>query len=432
VTLEHILVTLALASAGLTGLLFVITHRMRLPILAFFVGVSASFVAVQVAHVHIFTVAVLIFALVSRERRAGLKVAGVILMGSTVLVSITALTGQLVTNRGLALQLIAFGATSLLLCYRASNNDFRTISTGLLIGISASSAVSVLQVGGVLPYALFGHAAFDRPAGLYPEPDWLGMMGAIGVVLAWTSRMRPIAQSALLLLNVVAVVLSSARAALVALAVVAAFSAFAAITRRRLQRRPGMTKRSNRATLPVLVLAAAVAGVVVALPEESNLLVSRMLSAFNSADRDSAASVRLLQLAGLQSLAESAPWYGWGLSSSGRISGYGVLLAHSSDAVGSAGTNWVISLWADAKLLAIPLIAVVGALSIRGAWRGTPVLLLVLVYSLFSNTFFFPITWVGVAMALAIEGRQLDRISPPLPDVQGGVLLNSPSFERHR
>jgi hypothetical protein len=402
VSAQGALLASLVVSISVVALIGIATHRNGTRALCFLVGASASLVAVQVANVHVFTLLILALAVFSRKRTLGVGGYAVALTASVALVAVTAITGELVTNTGLALQLLALGACSLLFVYRADRAMFRIASFGLLVGISASSLISVLQVIGVVPYQLFATGELHRPAGLYPEPDWLGLMAAVGVLLAWELRGRPVIQASLLLLNIVAVVLSSARAALVALGFVLVFYVFRAIWRR-LQSKARRTGRV--AKLPIAVLAFALLAVLVLLPAEAALLSSRILSAVDAGNQDSAALVRVMQLAGLQALADSAPWYGWGLSSSGRISGYGQLLAHRSDSVGSAGTNWILSLWADSKMLAIPLIAIMSVTAVRGAWRGSPILLLVLINSLFSNTFFFPITWMAVALAVGAIQR---------------------------
>jgi hypothetical protein len=159
-------------------------------------------------------------------------------------------------------------------------------------------------------------------------------------------------------------------------------------------------------------------------PEQIRLLVGRVSKALVIGGGDGVTVARYGQISGLQSLFESAPWYGHGLSASGRVNGFGSI--QYGEAAGSTGSNWFFSLLAEGKLLAIPLIATLVLLAILGnRAMGSSLLMLILVNSLFSNALYFPLTWFAIALTIAPRARENaeDRngMKLPLAGAQGST-----------
>jgi hypothetical protein len=111
------------------------------------------------------------------------------------------------------------------------------------------------------------------------------------------------------------------------------------------------------------------------------------------------AQARVQQNEGLLYLADSAPWYGWGISSSGRVGVSGRLNFGVSQ--NNVGSNWILSMWVDGAWLSLPLIAVLlfACVAAIRTIQGQ-LLVLVLLNSFFSNATFQPITWFLVALCL--------------------------------
>ncbi|NMR28123.1 O-antigen ligase family protein [Crystallibacter degradans] len=320
------------------------------------------------------------------------------MLAGSLLVALTATYGEYVTNGGLAIQLTVMAVTSILLVWAATPHHLRLAASGFIACASASAVAALGQAIGVVPEELFQleGAEMHRPSGFHPEPDWLGLYCAAAIVLLFVYPFRNRVRVPLILLNVFGVAFASARAAILGLLVVLTLAALAWVGGNRGQ------KRSNlRLKLPVAALVASVTAFAFLQPVAMELLLERIGGAINPMERDHAVEVRFYQVDGLVAMGEDAPWYGFGLSSAGRVSGYGDIV-YSGDVTGSTASNWLLGLWVDAQALAIPLILVLVYLSMLGRkeYGGRGLLALILVNSLFSNALFFPITWFAIALAL--------------------------------
>jgi hypothetical protein len=281
---------------------------------------------------------------------------------------------------------------------KSNSDDRRRMLFGVLSASTVAACVALLQVSGVLPAQLWHHeiSSVGRPLGIYPEPDWLGLFAAIGTILAWRLvNSRAKIRYILLALNLSAFALAFARAAWVALAVSIIALLLPSLVRRR-QARGG--------TVAACIFVAVLAAVVLALaPTVRADLHSRVQSIFVHQTSDISGQARIHQINGLTGLANSAPWYGHGLSANGRISVHGVYDASSTNSVGS---NWILSLWVDAKYLALPFILLL-VLTAARTMRSIPgqILIVLLLNNLFSNATFFPVMWLTLGLALATSGR---------------------------
>jgi O-antigen ligase len=357
-------------------------------------GVTGALVAVQVANVHIFTVVTFLWFLSVRRGRQGRWGRAGAVVVSVVPIALTALIGDLVNNPLLALQLLALALNAGLISAKSNSGDRRYMLFGILASCTLAACVAILQVGGVLPIELWHHdiSTVGRPLGIYPEPDWLGLFAAIGSILAWRLiDPRATVRYILLALNVTALALAFARAAWVGLAAsVMIFFLFRLFTRRNL--------RGGVLAAGLFITALAAIGLVLA-PTIRTDLESRVESIFVHDSTDISGNARVQQTDGLLRLAQTAPWYGHGLSASGHVGVSGVYDPGSANSVGS---NWILSFWVDAKLLALPLMLLLVLTTVCTARliQGQ-MLVVLLVNDLFSNATFFPILWLSLGLAIA-------------------------------
>lgn len=386
---------------------FLGTYQHAKRVLAVAVGLTAGLITAQAGGAHFFTIATVLFAVFSGQQRRGVLGRIVLVSSASALMAATAWLGPLAKTTNTAVQLMALTASAVLFLARSDEDDVRIARNALLAFVSVGAVIGLLQGMGLVANDLFTPAhntEAHRPAGFYPEPDWLGMYSAVGVVLAATSRdLRQRSRLALIALNGAGVVLASARSAILALAVVAVWS----IVRSQLARRAD-PRRLQVGPLIVLGGSALVAGVLV-FPTQVDLLFGRLEAAVLG--QGQVVQSRWAQLEGLSALAHIAPWYGNGMSASGRVSvANGIVYGSVTDGP-TSGANWLLSLWGDGMVLSVLLIAVVIWCALFGNSAGSSILLAVLVNSLFSNAFSFPITWFAVALALAPK-------NPPRPDFE--------------
>jgi hypothetical protein len=411
---ENALGVLVVAALLALGAVLVLTHRARRDTLAFIVGLSAGLFGVQFLQIHAFTILVVVWAVLSRREGKSLvpREAAVLVCAAALLAS-TALFGDLVNNPPLGLQLLALAVSAAIIIASASTADIRTMLYGLLTVSSFGSAFGLLQVAGIIPSDVWhlSISALGRPTGIYPEPDWLGMYSGIGLVLAWRLSIRRWVRVGLIAVTFSALVLAFARAGWVATAASAALAlGVALLVRARATRathesgtasanRSGGT--ANRSGRIVAVIVTAGLGLVAlnTIPVLHDNLVTRLSRTFTVASDDVSAQARVQQNDGLFYLADSAPWYGWGISSSGRVGVSGRLNFGVSE--NNVGSNWILSMWVDGGWLSLPLIAVLlfACLAAVRTIQGQ-LLVLVLLNSFFSNATFQPITWFLVALCL--------------------------------
>lgn len=401
------ILSLCLMAAVILGL-----HKDGRKAMAFLVGVAAGLVAIQVFRVHAFTILVLMWVLFKGGGWNKEALGRIALMAVPVsLMAFTALVGDMVNSDTLALQLIGLTVSAALIVAFSSETDRRQMLGGLLAIITLSSIVGLLQVVKVVPIETW-HASVSsvgRPIGLYPEPDWLGMFAAVGLILAWRAdlgkNLRVIAVAA----NAAALILAFARAAWIAAGVAIAIGVFLALMSKRRLDKPKAKGRG--AAISLLVLASiAVAMFVPVLVED---LSTRLGQTFQVQSNDISGQARVRQFDALMRLADTAPFHGHGLSASGRVGVWGRITTGTT-ADNNVASNWLLAMWVDGKYLAIPLILMFLFVTLRAVRTiQGQALAVVLLSSLFSNATFFPVTWFLLALCLA---------EPKLRDSDKGAL----------
>ncbi|WP_406472436.1 O-antigen ligase family protein [Streptomyces sp. NBC_01615] len=321
-------------------------------------------------------------------------------------VAITAFTGELVDNAALALQLLALAGNATMIAAKSDRDDRRLMLYGVLSTSTIASVVALMQVSGVLGVGLWHGeiSSLGHPQGIYPEPNWLGLFGAIGFVLAWRMLPRSTFRNVVLALNASTLALAFARAAWLGLvAAVVLHVAFSLVDRRR------ESRQARGRTVPALLFLVAPAAVgLAASPGLRADLVDRAQSIFISDPDDVSGRARVQQIEGLIRLAETAPWYGHGISASGHVGVTGIYIYHPRSE-NSVGSNWVLSLWVDAKYLAVPLILLlIGAAAAGARTVAGQALAVVMVNDLFSNASFSPITWLLLGLVLAARSVRVN------------------------
>lgn len=365
---------------------------------AWIVGATAALQAAQVARVHLFVPAVAVYAVVSlRSRRPLLGRTWIIMLPSLLLAS-TALFGPLVNNRATGVQLALLAGAAAAIAGTSTQADRLVMTRGFLWVSTIGATLAIAQYIHVLPLVSFHGEA--RPTGfIYAEPDFLCVYAAVGVVIALRTVERRQWSIVIAALNAFAVLTGAARAAWFGLAL----AVFLTLVFRRNQ---GPVERKAAATLAAL--AAVLAIVVTADGSLRTFVVQRAQTAVSGQTVGATTAgaggglvsvqARRNQIASLKELAQDAPWYGQGLSASGRVLVYGGI--DLNKAPNNLGSNWFYSWWAEGKLLAIPLIFLFICLAF---WRmrhlSGALLALVLVNNLFTNTSLQPITWFLVGLA---------------------------------
>jgi hypothetical protein len=388
----------AAIGAGLVVLVILLAvSRSRRQVCAFAVGATGVLMGVQVVNAHLFTIAVVAWLCTTRSPASRQWPRVLFLAASILLCAVSVVFGDLVNSPTLALQLAALAGSGALVALRATSEDVTIILRAALLVISLGSMMGLLQVVGVVPLETWHEdiSTLGRPLGIWPEPDWLGLMAAIGVVLAWRLELRTLYRVLALTLCFAAFILAFARAAWIALAIAVVTLI---IARRFTVSGQDHAGRGRRAAVVTLACSSMVA-FFASSALRSDLV--RRLGTLVSADTDDVSGqARLQQTASLLHLADTAAPFGHGLSSSGRVGVSGALyLSVNSD--NNVASNWLLGLWVDAALLAIPLILFLGYFALRGVTHlPGQVLLLILANSLFSNALFQPVTWLFVGLTL--------------------------------
>lgn len=403
---------LLLIAAAFLGLAILFTHRNGRSISSFLVGLSGGLVAVQVFRVHVFTIMALVWIL---QRGGAFNTRGfnrALFMAIPVgLMSLTSLLGDLVNSDTLVFQLIGLAVTAMLIMTFSREDDRRKMLYGLLALITTSSIVGILQVLKIVPIETW-HASISsvgRPIGLYPEPDWLGMFAGIGLVLAWRMPLRGWVRVVAVSSNAAALVLAFARAAWIAVAVaVIAMAILGFFADRKRAKEEEKRGRGGAA----LVIAFAALGVMLFLPQLVEDLSTRLENTLQVKTNDVSAQARVRQFNGLLHLADIAPFYGHGLSASGRVGVWGQITTGFT-ADNNVASNWLLAMWVDGKWIAVPLILLLALTAVRYCLTiPGQTLVVVLVSSLFSNATFFPVTWLLLALCLS----EAKRAKPDKPE----------------
>ncbi|MBY6437550.1 hypothetical protein HQ602_14275 [Rhodococcus kroppenstedtii] len=437
------MIEVTLLAAFLCGLALVaICHPRRELTLAALIGVTAGFSDLQVGGVHLFTVLVGLWALFVFGRRPARVVGWTLaLAGTAVMVASTSLVGDLVVSPTLALQLLGMTFCATAIGLWSTARERRTMFYGLLTATTVSAVYALLQVTGIAATSVvhLEISAIGRPSGLTPEPDWLGMFSAIGMILAFVLPMRRDVRTVVLGLNTAAWLLAFARAAWLALAVVVVAAAVLAVVDRRRTRAPAVDGRGR--TRAVVVAVVAVVAVVLVQPVLRADLTTRVMQLLGAGvgpdSSDRSGQARVEQVTALLDLSRSGPFYGHGLSSAGRVGVSGKLYLgdYSSNSVAS---NWVLGLWVDARYVALPFIAVlvlVTVVTLRSL--GGAVAAVVLVSSLFSNATYFPVFWLALGCAVATLATRVvpkPKSKPARTPTRNrpGDASSAPPVGRHR
>jgi hypothetical protein len=381
--------------------------------MAMLVGASAGLVGVQVMRVHVFTILVVIWCLFSNgnvNRGSGKRIAG--LAGCSTLLAITEIYGDLVVSPTLALQLLAFTLSGCMIIAKASARDREDMLYGLLALATLSSVVGVLQVIKIVPIEIW-HAhvsSVGRPIGIYPEPDWLGMFAGLGLIAGWRLPMPAAIRTICISANAAAFIFAFARAAWVGVGASVALVIVAALLTRR---RTADQRDKRRGKFPAVALVLGAAAAFVAInPHFVDDFARRLQNTLSVGSTDISGQARVRQIDGLLEMARTAPWYGHGLSANGRVGIWGSYNSgDAADTTNAVNSNWLLAMWVDGKILALPLIALLIVLAVITCRTvAGQLLLVVLLNSLFSNATFQPIMWLLVALALSTAW---DRVAAP-------------------
>lgn len=379
----------------------VTSERARRSTLPFLIGTAGGLFSVQLVNVHLFTPLVVAWFLARAGRgEARLSWGAVALPLVCAPVALTVFTGDLVVNPLLSVQLMALAGSGALLVAGRGQDVQRPVLLGLMAATTAAAIFGLLQVAHVVPTDLWHVevSALGRPTGFYPEPDWLGMYAGVGAMIAWRVQLPPKVRTALVLLNLSALVLAFARAAWLGFALAAAVGLLVFLLQPRRDQGAFGTGKTGRLRA-VLLTAAALATAITVIPDLRADLLNRLGSTLVAHSTDVSAQARVQQNRTLGALADSAPWFGHGLSASGRVGVSGIF--YSQESLNSVASNWVLGLWVDAAWLSVPLIMLVLVVTVRTSARVEgSVIIVVATSSFFSNATFQPVFWLALALAI--------------------------------
>jgi hypothetical protein len=393
-------VLLLAAAAGFFGAVVIVTRRSGNDFMTFLVGAAAGLVDLRIGRLHVFTILTamwLIPRLLDRREINHTK-APLILAGCSLALASSALVGDLVNSNSLVIQLMVLTLSAVALALWVKPHDRAVILRGLLATCTVASLFALMQVVGIVPVEIW-HAnvsSIGRPVGIYPEPDWLGLFAAIGLLIAWRMVDDRKWLYPLVFINGAVLVLAFARAAWVAVAV----AVVAYLVLGMLKKRHQAERRRNATSL---VLTALLFGgiALAAMPDLRSDLSERLVRTVSLNQEDVSAKARVQQTERLLFLASESPWHGRGLSAAGRV-GVSGLLYTSEESRNNVASNWVLGNWVDARYLSIPFIAFMVGVAAAGARTiSGQVLIVVLVNSFFSNATYFPIAWLAVGLTLA-------------------------------
>lgn len=405
-----------LACAGL-ALLVLWTLNSRRDVLLAGVGFTAA-LDLQLGGIHATTLLSVLLLIVARRTLAegadvrpptAWPLLGV-LLAATLLIAATSVFGALVNSPRLGLQLVALAGTAVILAAQCTHVDVPFLLRGLLAGATLGSGIAVLQNLGIAPADYFiDSSGIPRVRSIYREPDFLAVYASIGFILSLRIIARRKLQVGLLVVHGTALTLTFARAAVLALIV----GALAATLASRLRRQVDVRRRNTLLLMGVLLAAC------VAVAASPTLRANTHLRLAGAIDSSTDYSVQARQRQGevLLRLSDEAPWYGYGLSSAGRVKDLGEVQFERSE--NNVASNWMLGLWVDAKMLALPFMLLIIAISLVTVHQvGGHLLTFLLVNSLFTNMLFFPVTWLCIALALT--HLRVDR--PPLSRATQGAV----------
>jgi hypothetical protein len=407
----------AVLSLLFAGAIFVAHSKYKDRAMAVLIGVSAGLVGVQVLRVHVFTILVVLWFVMpngNTNRGSGKRIYA--LGASSLLLAVTTLFGDLVVSPTLGLQLLALTTSACMIIARSTELDRKDMLFGLLAVITVSSTLGLLQVAKIAPIEIWHvHvSSVGRPIGIYPEPDYLGLFSGLGLILAWRMPLPPLLRTSCISVTGAAFVLAFARAAWIGVAASVALVVVLSLIR---AKNPSPPKAAGRGKWPAVLLLSA-AGIAFLTVNQSFAadFVRRLEGTISVGSNDISGQARVRQFDALLHMASTAPWYGHGLSANGRVGIWGGFNSgDAADTSNAVGTNWLLSLWVDGKLMALPLIVLLIVVAlVAGRTLAGQMLVVVLLNNLFSNTTFSPITWllVGLAFSSALDGMNQDTRRP--------------------
>ena len=376
---------------------------------AFLVGAAGALERTQIHKVHLFVIVVLVWALIAHGPRFTKRTWAVI--APVAILASTAYFGPLVNTRATALQLVALAACGGIIASTSTAMDRLKMVSGFLTVTVVAAVLALGQVIHVVPSVLF-HGE-HRPDGLiYTEPDFLGAYAATALIMALWIPARAKVRAPVVMLLSLAVLFSGARASWAAVAGGVFLTAVVSAMHKR---------RIAGDVRPIRIIIALGIAVLAALVFSSSLRTSVMERyqaaiggsvAVNSSTSQSviSAQARRNQNAGLRELARTAPWYGQGLTASGRVQAFGEIdygSTSTGEATNNIGSNWVLAWWADGKFLALPTFLMFAVAIKRGLWTGAGVTLAaLLINNLFTNTSLLPITWFVLGLSFLARFEQ--------------------------
>ncbi|MRJ99911.1 hypothetical protein GEV27_00095 [Aeromicrobium sp. S22] len=394
-------ILLIIAAAAFVGAVVMVSHRSGNDVMTFAVGASAGLVDLRIGRFHVFTILVVLWLiprLLNRRAVAESKVP-LVLIGCSATLATSALLGDLVNSNSLVIQLMVLTLSSVILALWVQPREVAVMLRGVLTICTFASVFAMGQVAGIIPVEVW-HAhvsSIGRPVGIYPEPDWLGLFSAIGVVLAWRSVDQKRWLYPLVMINGAVFVLAFARAAWVA-AIVAVVVYYAVGLL--IKNKERSVKRRGRA-IPLVLVALIFGGTALAaMPALRADLTTRLARTVSLDQEDASGKARIQQTEGLLFLASESPWHGRGLSAAGRV-GVSGLLYTAEESQNNVASNWILGNWVDGRFLALPFMAfMIGLAAITARTLPGQILVIVLVNSFFSNATYFPIAWIAVGLAL--------------------------------
>lgn len=405
--------TVALCSAAGIAIILSLSPAKRNWVILTSVGSAASLVNLQFGSIHVFTILIFGWSLLQLSRRVSMTFPITFLLLTVAFVATSVIAGDLATNPLLAVQMLLLATSAVLLALFTTSAERLTVMKGALGMIVLSGSYGIGQLAGIFPsreHVLhLDVSEIGRPSGFWPEPDWLGMYCAIGLVLAWRLPLARWQRVIALPICGLMWVLSFARAAWIALIVTAIVGAIVVVISRN-----GKAKHGRGRIAALVVTAAALAAPIYFLPSLTDNLIVRLQRTLTVRQDDISGEARLQQLDGLWYLARHSPWHGHGLSAAGRVGVSGNLYLDEAGSANSVASNWVLGLWVDARLLAVPFILLIFALTVFCLQHTAgQVLSIIIVSSFFSNATFVPIFWLAVGLCLAVvsNDRQVYSIA---------------------
>jgi hypothetical protein len=390
---------------AVSGLVFAVTVLAAVlptdnprPPLAALVGATAGLQTAQIGSMHVFCLAVaawLVFGVFWKSHEPARWGWPLTIVLCVVPLAATVLTGELVNSKLVAIQLLLLAGMAGCLAAFVNRDDLRSMMMGLLAVTTLASVVAIGQYVGVVPYKVF--LGTRRPIGIYAEPDWLGMFSAVGLFLAYRSKLGRW-RTSVIMLHMVVLILAAARAAWLAVVIVGILGFLAVrITKRRDSEWVG--SRANRwrtgAAMAVLVIAAMVAS-----PSLRHSLADR-ITGLSTSRPDVSAMARQQQNNSLLVLEAQSPLTGLGLSASGRV-GVSGSITYIGKARNNVASDWLLGWWVDGGVLSIPLILLFVHAGTRRLFTTSGMqMAVVLISSLFSNAMLIPIAWFTLGLCFA-------------------------------